>query len=182
MGLEAGQKARNGQEVNCLHLTCPPLERRTSSPSHAVLPSSFIPESQGQTSKLEIAALASASGSLSLSLTMSSTSPPFPSAPPIPQGRMWVMNEDGTRDMEDGEEDELASPLTLLRRIFQRDSYALTAGFEVCRTEAYGGKEGGWAHGLTCTFFCVCKVPPGSLQPIACPNQVYLSPETYFVT
>lgn len=43
------------------------------------------------------------------------------------------MNEDGTRDVEEEDEDELASPPTLLRRILQRDSHALTAGFEVSR-------------------------------------------------
>lgn len=70
------------------------------------------------------------------------------------------MNEDGTRDVEEEREDELVSPPTLLRRILQRDSHALTAGFEV----SMGG--GAWCKGApsgACTLCCV-HVRPGTLS------------------
>jgi hypothetical protein len=68
------------------------------------------------------------------------------------------MNQDGTRDVEVEEEDDVASPLTLLRRILQHDSHALTAGFEVRRTRAWWNGEG--PHGLPCTCFsCTYSTP-----------------------
>lgn len=44
---------------------------------------------------------------------------------------LWTMNADGSRDVEEEEEDKVASPQTLLRRILSCDSCDMTLGFEV---------------------------------------------------
>lgn len=76
---------------------------------------------------------------------------------------MWVMNEDGTRDVEEDNEDELASPPTLLRRILQHDSNALTAGFEVRRggIRKHGTRDVAVGH----VHLCDMHVRPDTRKP-----------------
>ena len=69
------------------------------------------------------------------------------------------MNEDGTRDVEEDDEDELASPSTLLRRILQRDSLALTAGFEVSSRGRVEGEEHTGSH----AYLSCVHVRPGTI-------------------
>jgi len=82
---------------------------------------------------------------------------------------MWVMNEDGTRDVEEEDEDELASPPTLLRRILQRDTHSLTAGFEVSSREGgvWNGKGG---HTGSHVYMCDLDAPAMFRQDPFQPN------------
>jgi len=85
------------------------------------------------------------------------------------------MNEDGTRDVDEEDEDELASPSTLLRRILQRDSHALTAGFEVSSREP-GACGRGRAHGLPCVTVLACTYVAALFK--SRPNRIFASPHT----
>jgi len=81
------------------------------------------------------------------------------------------MNEDGTRDVDEEDEDELASPSTLLRRILQRDSHALTAGFEV---SSRGRVEG--HSGLPCVTVLACTYVAALFR--SRPNRIFAIPHT----